>query len=232
MNMKKFFIVVIALIAASSTLRAEGFNITAGYTNFVEKYKIAKALPERKGLDFTEVYHGFYVGVGYTLKDVIGDCISITPGLQFVMNYGKKQHIEIYKYWPEFKDLDPGLGQEKDSYLQIPVRFSYGFETENARFSIFAGPKFIVGMRAAFEGENGTILWYGNRGTNRVYNRFNLMLGLGGSVNIGEHFRINVGYDWGVLNRVKADYAKGTPLNFGGNSVYESMLTVGFGFCF
>lgn len=221
--MKKLFIVCIALIAASSTLRAEGFNITAGYTWFLEKENLADKV--KRNTD----YNGFYVGVGYTLKDVIADCISITPGIQYTMNFGKQnQRLELFKYYPELKPLDPGEGQEVDSYIQIPIRFSYGLETEHARFSFFAGPKFSVGTKAEFRGELTKLNWYADK----YYNRFNLFLGLGAAAYVGEHFRINVGYDWGCINRYKQGFLKELGLDSDKNSLFESMLSVGVGLCF
>ena len=62
--------------------------------------------------------------------------------------------------------------------------------------------------------------------TEQQYSRFNLMLGVGGGMYIGEHFRLSLGYDWGVLNRYKGD------LKDAGNKLYQSMATVNVAICF
>lgn len=223
--MKKLFIAIATLLIAATSLHARGFNITAGYTWFLEKETLAAGKTFKQNMS----YNGFYVGVGYTLQDVIADCISITPGIQYTMNFGKQnQKLELLDYYPELKPYVPSIGQEVDSYIQIPIRFSYGLETEHARFAFFAGPKFSVGTKAEFRGENTKINWLANQ----YYNRFNLFLGLGAVAYIGDHFRINAGYDWGCINRFKQGFGKALELDFDKNSLFESMLTVGVGLCF
>lgn len=213
--MKKIIILVSAALMAVTSLKAEGLNITAGYAMGLDKYT------EANGQKSNKFSNGFYIGIGYTIRDVISDNWNIDTGLQYVNFWGKKND--------ECKFLDGSKikGQQVDSYIQLPVRLNYTWDTENCDFFLYAGPKFLFGLKSQFRSDDvpGPINWYAKE-LEHAYKRFNLMLGVGGGVYIGEHLRIDVGYDWGVLNRYKGDYKDE------GHKLYESMLNVGVAFCF
>ncbi len=212
--MKKLILTVAAIIMAATSLFSRGLNITAGYAMGLDKYT------EANGEKYSEFSNGFNIGIGYTIREVIADGWNIDTGLQYVNLWGRKNS--------EYKLLDGSVikGQEVDSYIQLPVRLSYSWDTENCDFFLFAGPKFLFGLISQFRTDNDlTVNWYARESENS-YKRFNLMLGIGGGVYIGEHLRIDVGYDWGVLNRYKGSYKDE------GYKLYESMLNVGAAFCF
>lgn len=210
--MKRIIITTAALLLGAASLFAgdKGLYITGGYTMGLDKYTGAT------GTKSKDVANGFYAGVGYNIKDLFGDGGSIDTGLQYVGFWGK----------PGTMDLGLGYkGQQKDSYIQLPVRVRYTWENENFNFFLYAGPKFMFGLKSQFVGELVTTNWYAKQ-LESAYKRFNLMLGLGGGFEIGEHLRIDLGYDWGVLNRYKG------ALKDSGNKLYQSMLTVGVAVCF
>lgn len=212
--MKKIILTIAAVILAASALDARGLNITAGYAMGLDKET------EASGEKTKEFSNGFHIGIGYTIREVIGDSWNIDTGLQYINLWGKKNR--------EFKTIDGNVikGQEVDSYIQLPVRLNYSWDTENCDFFLFAGPKFLFGLKSQFRTSDDLLInWYARQSQNS-YKRFNLMLGIGGGVYVGEHLRIDVGYDWGVLNRYKGDYKDE------GYKLYESMLNVGVALCF
>lgn len=207
--MKKIIILVSAALLTVTSLKAEGLNITAGYnTGFAKQ--------TWNGVRSNDIYHGFNVGIGYTFREIVGDHVNIATGLQYVNMFGKKGTYD--------EDLKM-KGQQVDSYIQLPVRFTYLFDTEGCDFFLFAGPKFLFGLKSQFRTDDVNFNWYA-RGTEQQYTRFNLMLGVGGGMYIGEHFRLSLGYDWGVINRYKGD------LKSLGNKLYQSMATVNVAMCF
>lgn len=207
--MKKIILTIAAVILAALSLEARGLNITAGYNTGIAK-------ETWNGTRSTDIYNGFNVGIGYTFREIVGDHVNIATGLQYVNMFGKKN-----TYNEELKRN----GQQVDSYLQLPVRFTYLFDTESCDFFLFAGPKFLFGLRSQFRTDDVNANWYA-RETEQQYSRFNLMLGVGGGMYIGEHFRLSLGYDWGVLNRYKGD------LKNEGKKLYQSMVTVNVAMCF
>lgn len=210
--MKKIIITAAALLLGAATLFAgdRGFYITGGYAMGLDKYT---DLTKSKS---KEISNGFYAGIGYNIKELFGEDGSIDAGIQYAGFWGKQLETVLGI---------PYKGQQKDSYIQIPVRARYTWENENVNFFLYAGPKFMFGLKSQFIGELVTVNWYAKQLEN-AYKRFNLMLGLGGGIEIGGHFRIDLGYDWGVINRYKGD------LKDSGCKLYESMLTAGVAVCF
>ena len=209
-DMKKIILTIAAIILAASVLEARGLNLTAGYNTVFEK------ATSGAGARSTDVFNGFHVGVGYTFREIFGDHGNIATGLQYVGLFGKSN---------EYSEILKVKGQEVDSYLQLPVRFSYLFDTEKCDYFLFAGPKFLFGMKSEFRTDDVKFNWYA-REMEHSYSRFNLMLGIGAGMYIGEHFRMAIGYDWGVLNRYKGE------LKSNNYKLYQSMLTVNVAMCF
>ena len=91
----------------------------------------------------------------------------------------------------------------REHYLKIPVDFRFGFNIGRA-VRIFAGvgPKLHIGLASG---------------------RFDILLGLNAGVEIARHYRIMLGYDYGLLNRAK---------NMDSNVAHNQQFNIGVAYVF
>lgn len=210
--MKKF-ILSIALVAAAATTafaQIEGLSVGAGYTT--STMKVTATSGSTTNTD-TQEFGGFYAGASYTVL-TLGPGIGITPGLYFSSVSYKKD-----------KDILGGVESGSESYLNLPINFSYKLDLVPGTLAIapYVGPTFSLGLASKVKYENGsttnTTDLYGD---DSDYSKFNIAIGGGLALDIVDMIRVTVGYNYGLLNRytgdqdpVKYNYNNNTGFNFG-----------------
>lgn len=213
--MKKILTTVIACTLAATAAFAQ-VNIGAGYTGITHH-------PSEGDNSWN---NGFYLQVGYNLPLGLG--FEFAPALQ-------------YNYSTRSEDATIGIGNASASvtnrfnehYLNLPLMFNYGYEIcPGARIFVFAGPTVSFGLygdckvtadasvgNIAASTEKETIkLW----GEDSDYGRWDVKIGGGLGIDIAKHYRIQVGYDYGLVNRFNKD----------GFKLHHHGLTAGFSYLF
>lgn len=175
----------ILLLAGTSAFAQPAIN--AGYLNSIDLVKSGNSTN-------TSPMSGFYAGVSFTVPVVSG--LNFTPGIYY--GYAAKSNSTDLI-------ITTVSGKREDHFINIPLHFSYGLEfNPDFVFFAYAGPSASIGVASKITGALG-----GNKGSydryqeNSNLNRFDIMLGGGVGVEIMEKFRINVGYDFGMLSRYK-----------------------------
>ena len=118
--------------------------------------------------------------------------------------------------------------KDRDHTLSVPIDLKYAYNfNDNFRVYAFAGPRVAVGVAfynvAKFQGESEkSDDMYGEDG---MYSRFDLQLGLGAGIQY-KRVSLELGYDWGMLNRIKSEYTDGE------GSMKRNIFTVGLGVSF
>ena len=180
-----------ALLLLAGTQANAQMSIGAGYVNSVESYKLSKnADPSNTALN------GFYAGFGYTIPVVSG--LNFTPGVYYeFLTKGDATNIS---------GAANVSGKLTEHYINVPLTLSFGADlTDGFRIFAYAGPTASLGL-ASTSVLNLDILGY-KAGTSvdnykdSDYGRFDVLLGAGLGFEIADMIRLNVGYDWGMLNR-------------------------------
>jgi hypothetical protein len=145
---------------------------------------------------------GLLAGVNYDIALSDGG-LSIRPGVNYLLVGG-------------------GSGDESeiDHTLAIPIDLKWAFEL-GYEMSVYAlvGPKLSMGI-----GFNNDI--YGDAYKEKIYNRFDLQLGLGAGAQLGS-FSFEIGYDIGMMNRIHKDILGDSDASFKRNQL---VLSVGYHF--
>ena len=179
--MKKIILTVAAFGLAAFSALAQ-VTLGAGYTGMKSDFSNMEG----------KWYHGFNLGVGYNLPLGLG--FEFCPSIE-------------YNYLTRLEETAAGNGETagenrfNEHYLSIPLLFDYGYEiNRNARIFIFAGPaaSFRLYADPSESGDNGPKRW-------------DVRLGAGVGMDIYRHWRIQAGYDYGLLDRSKSE---GTKLHF------------------
>jgi opacity protein-like surface antigen len=213
--MKKFTVILTAaLMLLAGTQANAQMSIGAGYVNSVESSKISKtANPSNYALN------GFYAGLGYTIPVVGG--LNFTPGVYY----------EFLTLTTTIRDELAGVSRKvTEHYINVPLTFSFGVKlTDGFRLFAYAGPTAAIGLASTtqYEGNLGSIAagtTIDNYDKNNDYGRFNILVGGGLGFEIAEMIRLNVGYEWGLLNR----YTGGDE----NLSIRDTRLTAGVAFLF
>lgn len=196
--MKKIIISIAALAIAAGTAFAQ-VNIGAGYSGTSLNHSEADNV----------WYNGFNVSVGYNLPLGLG--FEFCPSV-------------AYNYLTHSENMSAGIGSASvtsknrlnEHYLDIPLMFNYGYEiSDNARIFVFAGPTGSFGLYAnattKVEASAGNTsgktdkksvdLW----GDDSNYKRCDIKIGGGVGIDICKNWRIQVGYDYGLINRTKTE---------------------------
>lgn len=188
--MKRFFALIIALIAFASISAHAQVSVGAGYlnSNFLESTPSESSASNM---------NGFYIECDYR-TEIVDDYMGFSAGFRYT--YG----VDKYNGGDNIK------GSWSEHYMDIPVTIDLGIEfSENFRAFVFAGPTFSfgVGSLISLDGSNKTIDIYElidmMTPKDVVYNKFDLMIGLGVGVDLFETFRIKAEFDQGLLNRLK-----------------------------
>ena len=174
--MKKLFLSI--LVAALTAVCASAqLYVGAGYSYSPTASKAGK---------ITERFdrNGFYIQAGYGLN--VGKHLGIVPGLEYEV---------VTKTEDEVKS--------PEQYLNIPVKVTYGFSLGNiVELGAFVAPTFSMGLTSKAKVDDTSLDMYGEDG---FYKRGDFRVGLGVFCDLIEKVRINLNYNFGVVNRSKVD---------------------------
>ena len=213
----KLIAVAVAIFAASIEASAQ-FGVNISYMN-------SNARPIRWS-DAKNQTNGFTVGIDNELK-LIGNFLSIQPGLYY-------QHLLASE---DIVDLGSQLYAKNtysDYFLAIPLHVKLGFNilpNKMLRLYVFAGPTFEIGLKSADKlsiAEIGEISYNYYTGKfssssdeitdivassglfpdQKVYGRFDVMVGGGVGIQVIRFLDIKVGYDYGLVNRYRKEVDK------------------------
>ena len=184
--MKKIIISLAIAIAAAVSANAQ-VSVGAGYLNQTNKTTVSNN-------STTRALNGFYAGVdlGYGL----GYGLSIVPGVYYGSVAGKTTAID---------------GLAEANYVRhdiaIPVNVKYGIELLDVLdVFAYAGPQFNIGLAststASVAGISKSVNNFAEDGSER---RFDLSIGVGLGFDVAEILRINLGYNFGLLNRANSE---------------------------
>ena len=184
--MKKIIISLAIAIAAAVSANAQ-VSVGAGYLNQTNKTTVSNNSSSR-------ALNGFYAGVdlGYGL----GYGLSIVPGVYYGYISGKTTALE---------------GVAEANYVRhdiaIPVNVKYGIDILDAlNVFAYAGPQFNIGLAststATVAGISKSINNFDENGAER---RFDLSIGVGLGFDVADLIRINLGYNFGLLNRANSE---------------------------
>lgn len=174
--MKKLFLSI--LVAALTAVCASAqLYVGAGYSYSPTASKAGK---------ITERFdrNGFYIQAGYGLN--VGKHLGIVPGIEYEV---------VTKTEDEVKS--------PEQYLNIPVKVTYGFSLGNiVELGAFVAPTFSMGLTSKAKVDDTSLDMYGEDG---FYKRGDFRVGLGVYCDLIEKVRINLNYNFGVVNRSKVD---------------------------
>lgn len=174
--MKKLFLSI--LVAALTAVCASAqLYVGAGYSYSPTASKAGK---------ITERFdrNGFYIQAGYGLN--VGKHLGIVPGLEY-----------------EVVTKTEGEVKSPEQYLNIPVKVTYGFSLGNiVELGAFVAPTFSMGLTSKAKVDDTSLDMYGEDG---FYKRGDFRVGLGVYCDLIEKVRINLNYNFGVVNRSKVD---------------------------
>ena len=184
--MKKIIISLAIAIAATVSASAQ-VSVGAGYLNQTNKTTVSNNSSSR-------ALNGFYAGVdlGYGL----GYGLSIVPGVYYGYISGKTTALEVVA---------------EANYVRhdiaIPVNVKYGIDILDAlNVFAYAGPQFNIGLAststATVAGISKSINNFDENGAER---RFDLSIGVGLGFDVADLIRINLGYNFGLLNRANSE---------------------------
>ena len=212
----KFIAIAVAIFAASIEASAQ-FGVNISYMN-------SNGRPAQWS-DKNQT-NGFTVGIDNELK-LIGNFLSIQPGLYY-------QHLLASD---DIVDLGSKLYAKNtysDYFLAIPLHVKLGFNilpNKMLRLYVFAGPTFEIGLKSADKlsiaeiGEISYNYYTGKLSSSsdeitdivassglfpdqKVYGRFDVMVGGGVGIQVIRFLDIKVGYDYGLVNRYRKEVDK------------------------
>ena len=216
----KLIAVAVAIFAASIEASAQ-FGVNIGYMT-------SNTRPALAGIDaHNSRTNGFTIGIDSELK-LIGNFLSIQPGLYY-------QHLLVSEDIAEIAGL-AAKNTYSDFFLAVPIHFKLGFNIipdRMLRLYVFAGPTFEIGLKSAdkislsgrdISGEVSYNYYTGEFKTNsteldnlvasyfpegeKLYGRFDVMVGGGVGIQVIRFLDIKVGYDYGFVNRYRKEMDK------------------------
>lgn len=201
--MKKVFATVIAAsmmlmgTSAFAQFSSDNLSVGAGWVNSTLSYKSGSS----------SSFNGLYLGASYALPVASVSGLSVEPGL----------------YWEHFST--GGDVRNNESYLEVPVMAKYDFDfASDTRFFAYAGPTLSFGLTSKVKEKNsGSTTVVNCYGADSNYGRFDLLIGLGVGVDLLDHYRVKVGYNYGLVNR----YTGSADLK-----LHRSEVTIGVAYLF
>jgi hypothetical protein len=207
--MKKLLLTIV-LVAAAATgafSQVKGLSVGAGYQTYTQHEEGTITLPIIGSTTLNDDYSfgGFYVGANYTVL-TLGPGIALTPGLHFS--------------YASFTDKNNTDNQRKESWIGIPVNFSYKFNLVPKTLSIspYLGPTFSIGLskKETFDKWGNTTNLYSE---DYKYGRFNIAIGGGIALDIVDMIRVTFGYNQYLLNTYTGDndvkFKRNNAIHFG-----------------
>ena len=174
--MKKLFLSIVVAAATAICANAQLY-VGAGYSYSPTASKAGK---------ITERFdrNGFYIQAGYGLN--VGKHLGIVPGLEYEVVTKTENDVK-----------------QPEQYLNIPVKVTYGFSLGNiVELGAFVAPTFSMGLTSKAKVDDTSVDMYGEDG---FYKRGDFRVGLGVYCDLIEKVRINLTYNFGVVNRSKVD---------------------------
>ena len=174
--MKKLFLSIVVAALTAICANAQLY-VGAGYSYSPTKTKVEKV---------SERYdrNGFYIQAGYGLN--VGKHLGIVPGVEYEVVTNEEDGLKT----PE-------------QYLNIPVKVTYGFSLGNiVELGAFVAPELSLGLASKAKADDTSVSLYGEDG---IYKRGDFRVGLGVYCDLIEKVRVNLNYNFGVVNRSKAD---------------------------
>ena len=217
-NFLKIAVIAVAVAAASSDAFAQ-FGVNIGYMT-------SNTRPALAGIDaHNSRTNGFTVGIDSELK-LIGNFLSIQPGLYYQHLLASEDIVDLGKLYAK--------NTYSDYFLAIPLHVKLGFNilpNKMLRLYVFAGPTFEIGLKSADKlsiAEIGEISYNyytgklssssdeitdivassGRFPDQKVYGRFDVMVGGGVGIQVIRFLDIKVGYDYGLVNRYRKEVDK------------------------
>jgi len=197
--MKKFFAVFIFILTIHS-LSAQHFGIKGGLN--LAKTKISS---DGISLVFDNIT-SFHLGLVYDTP--IYKNFYFNPNILFSQ--------KGYKVAIMHTDMNTRI-----NYIQVPLNFTYKYETSNIKLYALAGPfiSYAVSGKESGNQLNGMGLYikvdgplnFGNH--DYEYNRFDAGIGLGAGIEF-KKFQIGVGYDFGLFDIQNVSDSKTFTRNF------------------
>ena len=191
--MKYFhFVLFIVSMILSANVSFAQISVGVGYL-----YQNLNEKTEGSSTGGHTAFNGLYAGFDFGIR--CGKVFSIVPGIYYeFMNGGQNIMDYVGAYGVKWQE----------HYLKIPVDFRFGFDAgRNIRIFAGAGPKFHIGLGSKIRGAVETLDFYDYMdeytGVAKAYGRFDVLLGFNAGVEIFRHYRISLGYDYGLLNRTK-----------------------------
>ncbi|NLZ18864.1 MAG: PorT family protein [Bacteroidales bacterium] len=204
--MKKIIVILVAamLFAGGEAFAQLSVNAGYAYASLVSRASLSEAGEKA-------AFGGVYAGAGYTLRLAGG--ISFIPGVYYeYLARSEKSEGRVLDF----------IGETREHYLGIPLSFNYGVELfPGIRFLLFAGPTLRIGLDSVtsysigwsvrdFEVIKGGL---GDHNYNNGdYSRFDILLGGGLAVELLDRYRLQIGFDRGLLNRYTGE-TEGTQLH-------------------
>ena len=174
--MKKLFLSIVVAAATAICANAQLY-VGAGYSYSPTASKAGK---------ITERFdrNGFYIQAGYGLN--VGKHLGIVPGLEYEVVTKTENDVK-----------------QPEQYLNIPVKVTYGFSLGNiVELGAFVAPTFSMGLTSKAKVDDTSVDMYGEDG---FYKRGDFRVGLGVYCDLIEKVRINLNYNFGVVNRSNVD---------------------------
>ena len=174
--MKKLFLSIVVAAATAICANAQLY-VGAGYSYSPTASKAGK---------ITERFdrNGFYIQAGYGLN--VGKHLGIVPGLEYEVVTKTENDVK-----------------QPEQYLNIPVKVTYGFSLGNiVELGAFVAPTFSMGLTSKAKVDDTSVDMYGEDG---FYKRGDFRVGLGVYCDLIEKVRINLNYNFGVVNRSKVE---------------------------
>ena len=160
---------------------------------------------------------GFYAGLTFSLD--LG-AVTFDPGVYYSLTTGERKTLD------EIDEIITGTVTEHN--ITVPMHFNYGVDLGSAvRLSVYAGPSVEVGLSSTYKIDTSSFgIVHLDDATDMYedsdYSRLDILAGAGLAVDLFDMFRISVGYDFGLLDRNKADNC----------SVRDRILHAGIAFLF
>lgn len=223
-----------ALLVVTVNASAQ-FGFKFGYVNSDTKFKSEDTTTSPKA------QNGFYAGFAYDIATPLTG-LSIRPGL--IYTYVGDKSIVAGRAAYEF-GISQSKVKDRSHSVGVPIDIKYAYSVnDDFKVYAFAGPRADVGIaylvtakesgnKASWDLYTGNVKVKDSNGEEitqelddtDLFSRFDLRLGLGAGIQY-KKVSLEVGYDWGLLNRFKSEYVDDD------ETLKKSQFVVGLGFLF
>lgn len=207
--MKKIYFVLVCAAAMLFTVDANAqLGVGAGYNlgSFISNFD-----------DASDNLNGFYLEGTYDWNfiDKSWGIFALQPGVRF--SYMGNSEAE----------KEGGIKTKasvNETYIDIPVNLKYSYDFGSFKVSAFAGPDFSMGLTSTYKivtkiddekakvvshNYSGKLVYKGGGESDSMdggttdYSRFDIKFGIGAGVTFMDNLHVKLGYNFGLMNRVK-----------------------------